>query len=59
MKKIIALIVMFSSFVNAQVYEVKVDSKFITTYTEKGMKFFEGISDPDQRKWNIEHSKWI
>lgn len=55
MKKLIALIVLFSSFAQSQIYEVLIETKYNPEYTAEYLeKFYEDIKDPEGRKWHIE-----
>jgi len=57
MKKLIALIVMFSSFANAQVYEILLETKNHPEYTPEFLeKMYGNIKDPEVRKWNIDQN---
>ena len=51
MKKLIIFIVLFSSFAQAQFYEIEYEMQVQTHYTEKGLKFFEEWEkDPKDRQ---------
>ena len=55
MKKIIALIILISSFANAQVYEILLETKNHPEYTPEFLeKMYGNIKDPEVRKWNID-----
>ncbi len=56
MRKLFTLFCIIFSFAQAQIYEVLVETKHQTVYSEKGLEFFQDIKDPDQRKWNIEQN---
>ena len=56
MKNLLYLILLFSISTKAQIYEVLVDTKHQTIYSEKGLEFFNEIKDVDARKWNIEQN---
>lgn len=57
MKKIITLIILISSFANAQIYEILLETKHHTEYTpEQIEKSFGYIKDPEVRKWNIDQN---
>lgn len=58
MKKLFYLLFVLSSFVQAQVYEVKVELQHHTKYTPEYIeKFFGNIKDVEARKWNIEQNE--
>lgn len=58
MKNFLTLIIIFSSFAQAQVYEVKVRFKHHTKYTSEYIeKVFSDIKNEEQRKWNIEQNE--
>ena len=58
MKKLFYLVLVITSFANAQIYEVKVEFKHYTKYTPEYIeKFFGDIKDADARKWNIEQNE--
>ncbi|MGV0979361.1 GLPGLI family protein [Empedobacter falsenii] len=57
MKKLITLIVLFSSFANAQIYEVEYETQIKVKYNEKGLDFYKEISDPEVRKQNIDQNE--
>lgn len=51
MRKLIALIILISSFANAQFYEIEYEMHVQTHYTEKGLKWFEEWEeDPKDRQ---------
>ncbi|WP_413532471.1 GLPGLI family protein [Empedobacter brevis] len=55
MKKLIALIILISSFANAQFYEVEYEAQVKTKYNEKGLKWFEeNVDNPTERREVIE-----
>ncbi len=55
MKKFFIITCFLTSFLNAQVYEVLVETKFHPEYTAEYLeKFYDDIKDPEGRKWNIE-----
>ncbi|WP_282629232.1 GLPGLI family protein [Empedobacter sedimenti] len=55
MKKLITLIVLISSFANAQYFEVEYETQVKTKYNEKGLKWFEEkIENPLERRETIE-----
>ena len=55
MKKLIALIILISSFANAQVYEILLETKNHPEYTPEFLeKMYGNIKDPEVRKWNID-----
>ena len=50
--------ILFSSIVYAQIYEVKVEFRHQTKYTPEYIeKNFGDIKDVDDRKWNIEQNE--
>lgn len=58
MKKLFYLVLVLTSFANAQIYEVKVEFQHHTKYTPEYIeKFFGNIKDADARKWNIEQNE--
>lgn len=58
MKKLFYLVLVLTSFVNAQTYEVKVKFQHHTKYTPEYIEeFFGDIKDADARKWNIEQNE--
>ena len=57
MKKLITLIILFSSFANAQIYEVEYETQIKVKYNEKGLHFYKEISDPEVRKQNIDQNE--
>ncbi|CAM3198764.1 GLPGLI family protein [Empedobacter stercoris] len=58
MKNFLTLIIIISSFAQAQVYEVKVRFKHHTKYTSEYIeKVFSDIKNEEQRKWNIEQNE--
>ena len=58
MKKLFYLVLVVTSFVNAQVYEVKVEFQHQTKYTPEYIESnFGNIKDADTRKWNIEQNE--
>ncbi|MEG0188172.1 GLPGLI family protein [Algoriella sp.] len=57
MKKLITLIILISSFANAQVYEVFIEAKHHTEYTPEAIeKSYGHIKDPEVRKWNVDQN---
>ncbi len=57
MKNIFTLTFLFLMFnLSAQVYEVEVETKHKTDYSEKGLEWFSHIPDAENRKWNIEQN---
>ncbi|HCC95757.1 MAG TPA: hypothetical protein DEQ26_15835 [Flavobacteriaceae bacterium] len=55
MKKLIALIILISSFANAQFYEVLLETKYHPEYTPEYLeKMFKDMKDPEARKWHID-----
>ncbi|WP_291118893.1 GLPGLI family protein [Empedobacter sp. UBA7248] len=55
MKKLITFIVLFSSFANAQIYEVLIETKYHPEYTPEYLeKFYKDTKDPETRKWYID-----
>ncbi|MDM1297887.1 GLPGLI family protein [Empedobacter falsenii] len=55
MKKLIALIILISSFANAQFYEVLLETKYHPEYTPEYLeKMFKDMKDPEVRKWHID-----
>ena len=58
MKNILSFILFISVFVQAQIYEVKVELQHHTKYTPEYIeKFYGDIKDADARKWNIEQNE--
>ncbi|MDH1883647.1 hypothetical protein, partial [Empedobacter sp. GD03797] len=57
MKKLIALIILISSYTNAQFYEVEYETQIKVKYNEKGLDFYKEISDPEVRKQNIDQNE--
>ena len=58
MKNFFYLVLVLTSFVNAQVYEVKVEFQHQTKYTPEYIESnFGNIKDADTRKWNIEQNE--
>ena len=57
MKKLIALIILISSYANAQFYEVEYETQIKVKYNEKGLDFYKEISDPEVRKQNIDQNE--
>lgn len=55
MKQFLTLLILLSSFANAQIFEVLVETKYNPEYTAEYLgKFYEDIKDPETRKWYIE-----
>lgn len=58
MKKLFYLAFVFTSFINAQVYEIEVEFQHQTKYTPEYIeRNFGNIKDADTRKWNIEQNE--
>ena len=58
MKNFFYLVLVLTSFVNAQVYEVKVEFQHHTKYTPEYIESnFGNIKDAETRKWNIEQNE--
>lgn len=58
MKKLFYLAFVITSFLNAQVYEVKVEFQHKTKYTPEYIESnFGDIKDAESRKWNIEQNE--
>ncbi|WP_413532469.1 GLPGLI family protein [Empedobacter brevis] len=57
MKKLIALIILISSFANAQFYEVEYETQIKTKYNEKGLEIYKEIKDPEVKKENIDQNE--
>lgn len=56
MKQFLTLIILFSSFTQAQVYEVLVETKHNTKYTPEYIEKIFGNSKDEITKWNIEQN---
>lgn len=58
MKKLFYLVLVLTSFANAQIYEVKVEFQHQTRYTPEYIEEnFGDIKDAEDRKWNIEQNE--
>jgi GLPGLI family protein len=58
MKKLLTLIILISSFAQAQVYEIDLTTQHQTIYTpEAKEKFYGHIKDAESKKWNIEQNE--
>ena len=58
MKKLFYLVIVLTSFVNAQIYEVKLELQHKSKYTPEYIeKFFGDIKDAEARKWNIDQNE--
>ncbi|TGN30061.1 GLPGLI family protein [Empedobacter tilapiae] len=57
MKKLIVLIVLVSSYVNAQFYEVEYETQIKVKYNQKGLDFYKDITDFELRKQNIDQNE--
>ena len=55
MKKLLTLIILISSFAQAQFYELEYEAQVKTKLNEKGLKWFEdNVENPVERRETIE-----